>query len=250
MQIFKRNADNIEVNLIGVLQLLWKKFWLILLCGILFAVAGYMGAMTLLAPKYTASITLYVNNSASADSSTSITSGDLSASAMLVDTYAAIISSNTVLEDVIDQAGVPMTASQLREMVSAISVNNTEVFQVLVEDTDPQRAALLANTLAEIFPTHIADIVEGSSVKIVDYAVVPTEQSSPNCERYAQIGMALGLVVSVVAILVRTLTDTRIKNESDLSAWNYPVLGVIPEYRLAMKMKQYGYSQSYKGVKK
>lgn len=51
-------------------------------------------------------------------------------------------------------------------MVQAEAVNSTEVFSIDVTSPDPQEAELIANAIADILPDRIADIVEGSSVKI------------------------------------------------------------------------------------
>ena len=37
------------------------------------------------------------------------------------------------------------------------------------------------------------------------------------------------------------LVDTRVKGETDLHEWEYPVLGVIPSFENAEKTGAYGY---------
>lgn len=250
MQIIKRTPTEIEVNILGVFQLLWQKIWIILFSALLLGVLAFIGSSILITPKYTASITLYVNNSASADASTSITTSDLTASAKLVDTYAAIISSDAVLDDVTAQLGTSLTSEQLKGMVSTSAVNNTEVFKVLVVDTDPSRAADVANVIAEVLPAKIGEIVEGSSTKVIDYAKVPSQISSPNYKRFAQIGTMIGLVASALIILMREILDTRIKSEADLGSWDVPILGVVPEFTAAAKQAAYGYGYAQQGSRR
>ena len=56
-------------------------------------------------------------------------------------------------------------------------------------------AATICNDLVEIMVdknSGISGIVEGSSVSVVDYAVVPTQASSPSYMKNTAIGMLLG----------------------------------------------------------
>ena len=246
MQIVKRTGENVEVNLVGVLQMLWKKLWAILFIGVLCMVVTFVGLYLFVTPKYTAYVTLYVNNNVNQDT-TSITQGDLTASAKLVDTYSAIISSSTMLDEVVRQANVPLDGKELQDMLSIKSVNDTEVFTVAVEDVDPGQAALLANTIADVAPAQIAEIVEGSSVKVIARAEMPTESSFPSYLKLTALGGVLGVLISCAIILIRELADSSIKSEDDLEAWNIPVLCVIPEFDLAQKETGYGYGYASTG---
>lgn len=250
MQIVKRTDHDVEINLLGVLQLFWHRSWVIIFACLLGAAMVFAGLWLFVTPEYTASITLYVNNSASNDN-TSITQSDLSASAKLVDTYSAIISSSTVLEQVIQQAGLEnITAEDLDDMLSISAVNETEVFTVSISHEDPGAAALVANTIADVAPEQIADIVEGSSVKVIAYAKIPSEISSPSYLKLTIVGAVIGFVVSCAFILVRELVDSTLKSEADLEGFGLPVLCVMPEFDLAGKMDGYGYAAGKRGGKK
>ena len=197
-------------------------------------------------PLYSASVTLYANNSNSSDINTSITAQDINASVQLVDTYAAIILSDPVLDQTIEINGLKMTGKELLECIEIKSVNNTEVFKITVEYSSPEMAANIANSIADIAPVKIADIVEGCSVKIVSKAKVPTDKSFPSNNMVILIGMTFGFAISILAIFVTALLDTRIKSESDLKEWEYPVLGVIPSFVDADKLGAYGHGYGKK----
>ena len=115
-------------------------------------------------------------------------------------------------------------------MISAESVNSTEVFSIEVTSPDPQEAELLANTIARVLPEKIASIVEGSSARIVDYAVVPAKKDSPSLAKYTAIGALLGFVLACGIIVVRELMDEQI-HDSDylIQTYDIPVLAVIPD---------------------
>ncbi len=137
--------------------------------------------------------------------------------------------SRQTLNAVIEQAGLPYTYDELKEMVSAASVNNTEIFEIVATSPDPEEAELIVNTISDILPDKIADIVEGSSVRVVDYGVVPVYPVSPNVTRFALIGFLLGGAVSIGLIILLELLNNAIRSEDYLiQTYHLPVLAVVP----------------------
>ena len=123
-------------------------------------------------------------------------------------------------------------------------MNSTEVFSIEVTSPDPGEAEKIANTIAELLPSRISQIVEGSSAKIVDYAVVPSQKASPSLSRYTLIGLLLGAVVSCGIIVLRVLFDEQIRDEEYVrDTFDLPLLAAVPD--LAAKGgSNYYYSRS------
>ena len=160
----------------------------------------------------------------------SISASELTAAKSLVDTYIVILNTRATLEEVISRSGVSATYEELRERVSAASVNGTEIFYINVTSPDPAEARLLANTIADVLPSKISAVVDGSSVRIVDYAVQPTRRSSPSYVGAAAKGMLLGMILASALVIFLDLTDEQI-HDADYLAKTYPdipVLAVIP----------------------
>ena len=84
----------------------------------------------------------YVNNNnlSIGEATVSISSSDISASKSLVNSYIVILRTRETLNDVIDYSGVDRTYAQMRNMISASAVNNTEIFQEVVTSEDPAEA--------------------------------------------------------------------------------------------------------------
>lgn len=224
--------DEIEIDILHLVKILWQKIWLIIITMIVAGGALFAYAMFGVTPQYESKAMMYVNNSALSlgGTSFSISSSELSAAKSLLDVYVIILQSRTTLEQVIDEADLPYTPSELKKMVSASSVNGTEVFQIVATSSNPQEAELIVDTIVKILPDRIADIVDGSSVRLVDHAVVPTQRSSPSYTKYAMIGMILGMVLSCGIIIVLDLMDTTVRSEDYLyQKYNIPVLAVVPD---------------------
>ena len=226
----RENNDEIEIDLLEVAGELWRHFWVIVLSMIVFGAAAFSYANFLITPLYHSEAKVYVNNSNLSVGSTSISLTDLNAAQSLVDTYIVILKSRPTLEDVIEKANVSYTYEQLESMISASSVDSTEVFSIVVEDADPEEACMLANTIVEVLPDHISDIVDGSSPRIVQYAVVPTAPYSPNVAKFLVMGVVLGLVLSCGIIILMMMMDKRVKSPEVLTKrYDIPILASVPD---------------------
>lgn len=247
MPIVRRDHKGIEINMLAVLKMLWKRKWIILLSGVVIASLAYLVTVIFITPEYVTSATLYANNSNSTDGTTSISTSQLSASARLVDTYAAIILSDPVLDQVIQDNNLNTTASALANRITISSVNETEVFKITVKYPSAKEAAQIANSISDIAPEKIGEIVDGCSIKLVNYAKVPAGSTSPNYNNNIKIGFLFGILLSAMMIFIVAVVDTRVKGETDLNEWEYPVLGVIPSFDAAEKTGAYGYRNRENG---
>lgn len=229
-----------------LIQAILRKLWIVVAVAVLSAAAGFGVTRVAITPEYEASAKFYVNNSSVSIGSTSfsISASELTAAQGLVNTYIVILDSRLTLNEVIKTAKVDYTYDQLLDMIDAEQIDDTEIFKVTVTSTDPDEAAYLANTIAVVLPEKIAAVVDGSDVRVVDYAVVPTEASAPNLFVNVVLAFLLGAVVSLAAVVIYELMDDKIRTEDYLSRAypNVPLLAVIPDAR---GQKSSGYYKSY-----
>ena len=222
-----------EIDLKDLLVLLIRRIWIILLCALTAGALAYVYTANFITPLYRASVTIYVNNlsAQAAQSVDYISAGNLATSQQLVNTYVNIIRSRTVLEKVVEETGMNVTADDIRDMLSASSIDETEIFEVYVTSPNPEQAAEIANAVAQVAPGVIADIVEGSSTKVIDYAVVPTARYYPSFRSNTLVGCCIGGALAAAVLALRFMMDTSVKSEEDLEEmFQLPVLGSIPSF--------------------
>ncbi len=244
----KRNNNVIEIDVKRLWQAVWHRLWIIGIVAILCAALALAGTMYLITPLYQASAMFYVNNSSISvgNTSLSISQGDLTAAQDLVETYMVILGSRTCLNDVIDYANLDQNYEELKDMISASSVNETEIFRVIVTSPDPTEAEQIANAIAYILPKRIASIVEGTSAKVVDYAIRPAVPSSPSHTKNTAIGLAAGLLLAVGVIVLQEIFDVTIRSEDDIErCCNHPILAAVPDMVARSKGSSYYNSYGY-----
>jgi len=227
-----KNGETV-IDLFDLLGAFLKRIWFVIILTVIGAVIAFGYTFFMVKPLYKSSALMYVNNtnSANANQATYISTGEISAAKSLVDTYAVILESPVVVNEVISLAGVNYSYEQMVSMVEAKSVNNTEVFSITVTSTSPAEAAKLANLYAEVLPAKITAIVNGSDVKVVDYAAVPTHKSSPSLSKNTAIGALLGLLIASAVIVISYLRDDIIHSEDYLSSTypDIPLLTIVPD---------------------
>lgn len=225
------HRENLEIDLQKLLLAYLRKWWLIVVAAVVAGLLTLYVTANFITPMYEAEVTVYVNNIRSDQKVEYVSSSDLATSQRLVNTYIAILESNTVLEKVVEESGLDVTVEEILKAMESEQVNDTEVFTVTITLPDPEMAARLANTLAEVAPGEIGDIVEGSSTKIIDYAKVPDLPASPSKGRSTVLGFLVGAVLAALYVTLRFLLDVRIKDEEDLTVlFNLPVLSQIPTF--------------------
>lgn len=227
--------EMVEIDLKALFQEVMKRIWIVILCAAIAVGAALTYTACFVTPTYKASIKVYVNNKTN-NNTGGVASSDLSVALKLVNTYVNILESDNVLEKVVAQSGYDLELKQLRDMIDAQPVDDTEMFTVSVVCEDPEMAAQIANAVAAVAPSAISDIIEGSSAKIIDYAKVPDGRFSPSYTKTAILSFLAGALLAVVVIVLNSVLDKRVKGEEELvRLCDMPVLGMIPDITFEKK---------------
>ena len=241
-----KNSET-ELDLKSMLSAVGRKWWVLAICALLLGALAFGYTRFFVTPKYQSSAMFYVNNGSLSMDSMDITlsSGALTASKDLVNSYIVLLTARSTLLDVIDYAGEDITYGQLRGMISASSVNETEIFRVVVTSPDPYQAERLANAIAHVLPKRISSIIEGTSAKVVDTAIVATAPSSPSYSRNVTLGLLLGALFSAVVIALKEFFDVSIRSDEDIAnCGNLPILTAVPDMSAKNNKAGYGYGNT------
>lgn len=239
--------DYYVIDLKHITKAIWHKAWLVCVAALITAICGFCFARFAITPKYASEVMLYVNNSSLSigTTSVSISASEISAAQSLVKTYMVILNNRTTLNKVIKHAGVDCTYEELSGMLAYESVNNTEIMRVRVTSDDPYEAEKLVNSIAEVLPSRIAEIIKGSSMEIVDSGIANTNKVSPSVAKYTAVGFIFGLAAAVLVIGVRAHLDDSIHSEDYLlETLDYPLLAIVPDL-LDDRDSNYGYRNAY-----
>ena len=127
--------------------LLWHWAWLIVLSVILAAGAAFLVSRQM-TPIYRASATMLVNQ---APSSRSTEYAALLTSERLAETYAQMLTTQPILDGVVETLELNIEGNDLKAYVSVQPIQDTQLIQVNVQLTDPVLAAQIANEIVVTF---------------------------------------------------------------------------------------------------
>lgn len=225
-----KNFQTIEIDMITVIKALVSRIKLIISIVVIIALIAAFVSTFLIQKKYTASVRFYVSNNKDVISQ-NIDSSDIDASTKLVPTYADLLKSKAVIYEVIEETKLDCSVEQLVSMLKVEMITDTQMLILNVVANNPDDAFIIANAVADIAPEKITEIMNGSTIKIVDYADKPKAPSSPNVVKNIGLGIFVGLVFAILVVILLELNDTTIKSEEDIREIfpDIPIIGVIPE---------------------
>ena len=173
-------------------------------------------------PLYESQAQIFVSTPASTLDISALATGS-SFSQQRVKSYAQIINSPKTLEPVIQRLNLKMDPTTLSSMVTASAPLDTVLISLTVTDTDPKRAASIANEVADQFGITVGDLeLHGigvdSPVKVstVKDAMPADAPASPKKAINLALGLLLGFGFGIGLASLRKLLDNTMKNEDDL----------------------------------
>ena len=136
------------MELQSILRIIWKRLWLIVLGTLLISILVFVASKNM-QPVYQATVTMMVNQSSSSpfpDYTFILAGQDLAL------TYSELLKIRPLLEIVIANLSLDLSPDDLTEdMLSTNLVPETELLELIIEDTDAQRASDIANEIAFTF---------------------------------------------------------------------------------------------------
>lgn len=220
--------------IMDLLQTLRQKLALILLMTFLAAMVAWLVASFLITPKYEASVNMIVNTRA--ESSGNITNDNISSAKNLVNTYAIIIKSNTVLNRTIERLQLNTKYNALYQRVTVEAINNTQVMKIAVRDPDPEVAMAIVETIADIAPAVVTEAVEAGSCKVVSLVEVSEKPVSPDVPKITILAGLLAMLVTAAAAVLNEILHDQIVDDHDVERkLGIPVLGIVPDIEEGME---------------
>ena len=161
-----------------------------------------------------------------------ITQNDITLNQKLVSTYGEIMKSRTVAKQVIDRLGLKVSEEELIESISIQAKKDTELLEISVSFSNPETAANIANTLAEVFTDKVKEVYQIENVSIIDKAEVNNDPYNVNMTKTI-ILFAFGFfVISCLVIFIKVYFNNTIKGPEDIERiLGLPVLAVIPKFK-------------------
>jgi capsular polysaccharide biosynthesis protein len=221
------------------IQVLRRRFWVIILvaCIVVGLATGFTYMQT---PTYIASTTILIGQDLGNGSLDNLYN-EVQGVQSTAETVTAAITTGPVAEGVVDRLDLQMSSGSLLANLQAEQIGTSQFIVISYEDTDPERAQLIANAVGDVFSEQIADVSSSANsltAKVWEEAAVPGAPVSPDPMRNMLLALVLGLMLGVgLAFLLDHLDDDwKSPEEVELVA-GVPTFGVIPTFKVRKKKR-------------
>jgi len=233
-----RLAGSTEIDLYYLIKV-WKKWWkLIVALTLIAALASAFISFYVLKPVYRASTLLMVTVASeklqvSAQQLNRNNQDNQNPAApmpiLTMNTYLGQLESEVVMKRVVESTGIPgLSIGGLMSMTDASIVKDSNLITLEVENSDPVKAALIANAIAEQY-LKLMDELMFSSVVVISPANIPAGPFKPNKKMNIALAFVLGLMISILLAFLLEFLDNTLKTVEDIDqVLDLPVLAVIP----------------------
>lgn len=216
------------LDLSKLLHILKKNLWVLIGLPILFLVISAIITFLLMTSKYQATTQILVNPKQTNDN---MLQQNVQGTLQQVNTYAEIVTSPRILDKSAKKLDKKYTTEELEEKVNVESSAESQVIKVHVTDKDKGESEKIANTIAKEYRDEMPDIMNVDNVTILSDADNTAEKVSPKSVLNLVVALFLGLIIALLYIFIKELTDTRIKDEQDIEDHlKLPVLGTIKRF--------------------
>jgi capsular polysaccharide biosynthesis protein len=229
------NDEEIEIDLMEIFYAIRRKFWMILAAGLFCACLAAAFTSMFMVPVYTSTSSMLVLSK-----ETTLTSiADLQLGTQLTNDYRVLIKSTPVLEQVIRNLDLDISADTLRENVEIENPSDTRILEITVTDTDPIMAKKIVDEIAEVSSVYVGDKMEVIPPKIIEEGKIPTTRTSPSVEKNAFLGLLVGILLCGAIVVVYVLMDDTIKSEDDITKYlGISTLASVPDRKDYINMKK------------
>ncbi|MDR3575821.1 MAG: diguanylate cyclase [Anaerolineaceae bacterium] len=222
------------------LRTLGRGWWLILIT-MLIALEIAVAVDYLATPIYRASASFAISPNITLMSSSSdvLNSLDTLDKRSIVDTYAEFLNSDRIFSETLSSLNIP-AGSLANYTRTTVVITDSNILDLTVEGTDPNTAALLANSVGEHAITSIKQLYSAYDISLLDPAVPSKTPIRPVPLRDAGLALALGLVIGCGLAILRVQIQSSLdsfRNQSNRDkvslAYNRPYLERRLEQELA-----------------
>ena len=210
-----------------------RKNWLVIVVLTLVGLGAAAAYSLTRTPIYESSSTVFVSTQAGGTAAELQQGSNFTQARM--NTYVGLVTTPVVLNPVIADLDLGVTAAELKPDVSASSALNSTLITVTVSDPDPVQAADIANAIAASLSAAVPQLepeaADGSSpirLSRVSDAQPALKPSSPNVPLNLALGTLVGLALGIGIAVLRTTLDNRVRTPRDAEQiTNAPAIGAI-----------------------
>lgn len=202
------------ISLIECIQIIRKRIAILLVLPLTTVLGSLLLSLLVLPPVYEASVTLMVGQRD------------------LVKTYEEVARDRQILAGTIKLLNMGVQVDELKKQVKIEAIKDSEIIKIRVENSNPELAKNIANTIATLFIARVGTLNNAADVTVVEPAVRQEKPVRPKILLNFSITGVLSISVALALIFFLERLDDTVKTNQDVEqVLALPLLGSIPPFR-------------------
>lgn len=216
------------LDLTKIWEIIKKNWKILVIIPLIFLVLSAVLTFFIVKPKYEASTQILVSQK---EKESKMMAQEVQSNIQLVNTYAEIIKSPRVLDDVAKE-NKDYSADKLSKMIEVNTEADSQILNVGVKSKNEKESEKIANDVAKVFSKDVPDIMSVDNVSVLSKANGTAEKVSPKTTINLLAGLILGLALASIIAALKEIFDKRIRTEEDVEKeLGIPVLGSIQKIK-------------------
>lgn len=215
-----------------------KKWWLILLVGVIFATTGFVYSKLTYHELYksSATLSLQIERYTAVSGSDNLVKRVDFYTGSDVDRYQLYLTGDVVVNRMVEELNEKYTNPQIKQAVSVNSrIDGNDIFDIIVTSGDKQFCADVLSAALSVFPKYLNETNSSLIVKVVNEPRTYISNSSGSA-RTAMICFILGAVLIAAIVLLADMFSGTIKKAEELrTKLDVNLLGSIPQIERSRK---------------
>jgi capsular polysaccharide biosynthesis protein len=200
-----------EINIKKLFEIIRKRVWIMIVFSVIFASFGGIYSFYFTKPFYESSSRIIVN-----------------ADDRFMTTLMVVIKEPSFLDYVVKEMDLNRTPEELSQQISAGSIGGSSIVKISVIDKNPEFAANIANTTANVFKREMQKTFGFTNISIYSKAEISPNPININHNKKIALSFIIGLIAGAGLIFLLDFLDNTIRTENSAEQLlEVPVLGSV-----------------------
>lgn len=225
------NNNESTIKISDLFYLFVSKLWIMILVAVIVGTSIFAVKYFTFTPMYKSTGSIYILKQGG-DTDESDYNSDFSLALSVVSDCTKLLTSRTVLNQVIEDNSLTYEYNELMNMISISNPSSTRYLEISVLSDSPEKSKMIVDSVCEIGKDQIVEVMGFNQVNIVDEGTLPSVPANSKYTYDIIIGALVAFVLTYIIFVLTFIFDDRISDPDLVEKYlDISVLALIPNMK-------------------
>lgn len=236
-----QNTNESTIKFKDMFYLFLSKLWIMVLVAVVAAGGVFAFNYFTYEPEYKSTGSIYILRQNSDIDTGSDYNSDFSLALSVVSDCTKLLTSRTVLNEVIDDNSLSYSYAELNSMISIENPSNTRYLEISVTTDSPEKSKMIVDSICAIGKEQIVSVMGFNQVNIVDEGTLATSPTNSIFSYNIFLAAMVAFILTYVVFAICYIFDEKITDPDALEKHlKLSVLAVVPDMKKSEKKNKRG----------